>query len=90
MKRTSTKEAGSLSNIVIAVKGTGGDLFLFSRIGALLKEQGHSVVLIHGIEQPFYKKFRDDMVKTYSLNYVAVEPEDAILPESSPLKPGCR
>jgi rhamnosyltransferase subunit B len=73
-----------LSNIVIAVKGTGGDLFPFSRIGALLKERGHSVVLIHGIEQPFYKKFHDDMVKMFGLNYVAVEPEEAILPEPSP------
>ena len=75
-----------MSNIVIAVKGTGGDLFPFSRIGALLKERGHSVVFIHGIEQPFYKKFHDDMVKIFGLNYVAVEPEDAIPfdPQSAP------
>jgi len=75
-----------MSNIVIAVKGTGGDLFPFSRIGVLLKERGHSVAFIHGIEQPFYKKFHDDMVKIFGLNYVAVEPEDTIPfdPQSAP------
>jgi rhamnosyltransferase subunit B len=71
-----------LSNIVFAVKGTGGDLFPFSRIGALFKERGHDVVLIHDVEQPFSTKFQDDMVKMFGLNYVAVEPEEA--PSATP------
>jgi rhamnosyltransferase subunit B len=73
-----------LSNIVIAAKGTGGDLFPFSRIGALLKERGHNVVFIHSIEQPFFKKFQGDMVKMFGLNYVAVEPEKTMLPDLPP------
>jgi UDP:flavonoid glycosyltransferase YjiC (YdhE family) len=77
VKRIPAKEAGALSNIVIAVKGTGGDLFPFSRIGALLKERGHGVVFIHGVEQPFHKKFHDDVVKMFGLHYVAIEPEKA-------------
>jgi rhamnosyltransferase subunit B len=73
----------------MAVKGTGGDLFPFSRIGTLLKQRGHDVVLIHDIEQPFSKRFQDDMARMFGLNYVAIEPEQAgavplVLPPTDP------